>query len=78
MKNILAHCKGDLVHSECQAHCILRCVDGELKMENACLADICISGCKCPPGLYLDGVKCRKREECLPIPKGNMLKLNVM
>ena len=76
--NIEPKCKGDLVNSKCQGHCILRCVDGEMKMDLACVYDICIPGCICPPGLYRDGLKCRKKEECLLIPKGNMLKLNEM
>ena len=69
-------CKGDLVHSKCQGHCISRCVDGEIKVEGSCLLDICIPGCKCPPELYQDGLKCLKKQDCLSIPKGNMLKGN--
>ena len=50
-------CKGELVHSKCQGHCTLRCVDGEVKMNPACVNDICISGCTCPTGLFRDGLK---------------------
>ena len=41
-----------------------------------CYLDIGLPGCNCPEGHYRDGDKCRKNEDCLPLPKGNMLKLN--
>ena len=76
----LSKCPGDLIYTECSGGCGLICVDGELNHENAmnCLIDVCLSGCNCPSGRHRVGDKCRKNEECLPIPKGNMLKLNKM
>ena len=76
----LFKCPGELIYTEFSGGCGLICVDGELTHEDTmnCYLDIGLPGCNCPEGRYRDGDKCRKNEDCLPIPKGNMLILNKM
>ena len=59
---------------KCGGDCEFKCGDGDTI---PCLM-ICVPGCQCPSGLYRNGNKCFKKEDCPPMPTGNMLKINKM
>ena len=59
---------------KCGGDCHFNCGDGDTK---AC-SMVCVPGCKCPWGLYRNGDKCFKKEDCPLTPQGNMLKSNKM
>ena len=63
-------CTGDLVFSKCHSACPLRC--NKLKL-GSCIK-MCIPGCECPSGLYKDGDRCYKKNDC-PRYHGNLSKV---
>jgi len=57
-------CPGDLVYSECHSRCPPQCNNPE---SGFCTAD-CVSGCGCSSGLYRNGNKCYKKNDCPKSP----------
>ncbi|NXV53859.1 SSPO protein, partial [Uria aalge] len=54
-------CGGGQLHQECAPPCGRTCADLRLPAAASCpeLADLCVPGCNCPPGLVLgEGGQC--------------------
>ena len=62
-------CPGDLVYSNCHSACPLHCNEPE---PEKCIT-LCVPGCGCPSGLYRDGDRCYKKDDC-PISPDSTLK----
>ena len=61
-------CPGDLVYSTCHSRCPPQCNNSG---PDFCAMD-CVAGCGCSPGLFRDGDRCYKKNDC-PQTQGEML-----
>ncbi|KAI4898140.1 hypothetical protein NFI96_015403, partial [Prochilodus magdalenae] len=56
-------CPGGQVFSDCVSSCPPSCSSARPPASGQCREE-CVGGCECPPGLYLHGGKCLRKDDC--------------